>query len=50
MLPIDFLFPTHEVMGRVKPINAFVVELIGMLRKAFEIAQAITQERAARQK
>ena len=48
-LPIDFLFPTHEVMGKVKPMDAHVVELIGTLRKAFEIAQSITQEEAARQ-
>ena len=27
-LPIDFLFLTNEVMGRVKPIDAYVVELI----------------------
>ena len=49
-LPIDFLFPTHEVMGKVKPMDAYVAELIGTLRKAFEIAQGITQEEAARQK
>ena len=48
-LPIDFLCPTHEVMGRVKLMDAYVAELIGMLRKAFEIAQGITQEEAARQ-
>ena len=49
-LPIDFLFPTHDVMGKVKPMDAYVLELIGTLRKAFEIAWAITQEEAARQK
>ena len=49
-LPIDFLFPTHEVMGKVKPIDAYVAELIGTLRKAFEIARGIAQEEAARQK
>ena len=49
-LPIDFLFPTREVMGKVKPVDACVVELNGTLRKAFEIAQGITQEEAARQK
>ena len=37
-------------MGKVKPMDAYVVELIGMLRKAFEIAWGITQEEAARQK
>ena len=49
-LPIDFLFPTHEVMGKVKLMDACVAELIGMLRKAFEIAWGIAQEEAARQK
>ena len=49
-LPIDFLFPTHEVMGKMKPMDAYVAELIGTLRKAFEIARGITQEEAARQK
>ena len=49
-LPIDFLFPTNEVMGRMKPIDAYVAELISTLRKAFDIAQGITQEEAARQK
>ena len=49
-LPIDFLFPTHEVMGKMKPIDACVAELIGTLRKAFQIARGITQEEAPRQK
>ena len=49
-LPMDFLFPTHEVLGKMKPTDAYVVELIGTLRKAFEIARGITQEEAARQK
>ena len=48
-LPIDFLFPTNEVMGRMKPIDAYVVGLIGTLSKAFDIARGITQEEAARQ-
>ena len=43
--PIDFSFPTHKVMGKMKPIDAYVVELIGTLRKAFEIARGITQGR-----
>ena len=46
----NFLFPTHEVMGKVKPMDAYVAELIGMQRKALKIAQGITQEEAARQK
>ena len=45
-----FLFPTHEVMGKMKPTDAYVAELIGTLRKAFEIARDITQEEAVRQK
>ena len=49
-LPTDFLFPTHEVMGKMKPIDAYVAEFIGTLRKDFEIARGITQEEAARQK
>ena len=47
-LPINFLFPTHEVMGKMKPIDANVVELIGTLRKAFEIARGITQEECSK--
>ena len=31
-------------------MDAYVAELIGMLRKAFEIAWGITQKEAARQK
>ena len=49
-MPIDFLFPTHEVMGKVKSIDAYLVELIGTLRKSFKIARGITQEEAVRQK
>ena len=49
-LPIVYLFPTHGVMGQMKPIDAYVVELICTLRKAFNIARGITQEEAARQK
>ena len=49
-LPIDFLFPMHEAMGQMKPIDAYVAELIGTLRKAFKIARGITQEEAAGQK
>ena len=37
-------------MGRVRPIDAHVAELIGTLRKAFKIARGITQDEAARQK
>ena len=37
-LPIDFVFPTHEVMGTLKPVDSYVAELITALRKAFEVA------------
>ena len=37
-------------MGKVKPMDVYVAELIGTLKKAFEIAQGITQEEVARQK
>ena len=43
-LPIDFLSPTHEVTGKMKPIDAYVAELIGTLRKSFKIAQGITHK------
>ena len=49
-LPIDFCSPTHEVMGKMKPIDAYVAELIGTLKKAFKIARGNTQEEVARQK
>ena len=49
-LPIDFLFHTNEVMGKVKLADVYVVELIGTLTKAFEIAWGITQEEAAQKK
>ena len=37
-LPIDFVFPTHEVMGTLRPVNNYVAELISALRKAFKVA------------
>ena len=37
-LPIDFVFPTHEVMGTLRPVDSYVAELITALRKAFEVA------------
>ena len=49
-LPIDFVFPTHEVMGTLRPVDNYVAELISALRKAFEIAQNMTQMEALRQK
>ena len=49
-LPIDFVFPTHEVMGTLRPVDSYVADLITVLRKAFEVAQNMTQMEALRQK
>ena len=49
-LPIDFMFPTHEVMGTLGPVDSYVAELITALRKAFKVAQNMTQMEALRQK
>ena len=49
-LPIDFLFPTHKVMGTLRPVDSYVADLITALRKAFEVAQNMTQTEALRQK
>ena len=35
-LPIDFVFPTHEVMGTLRPVDSYVADLITALRKAFK--------------
>ena len=37
-VPIDFKFPTHEVMGTLRPVDSYVAELITALRKASEVA------------
>ena len=42
-MPIDFMFPTHEVMGKIKPVDAYVAEFIGTLRKAFKIDRGISK-------
>ena len=49
-LPINFMLPTHEVMGTLRPVDRYVAELITALRKAFEVAQNMTQIEALRQK
>ena len=49
-LPINFVFPTHEVNGTLRPVDSCVVNLIAALRKAFEVAQNVTQREALRQK
>ena len=49
-LPIDFMFPIHEVMGTLRPVDSYVADLITALRKAFEVAQNMTQTEALRQK
>ena len=48
-LPIDFMFPTHEVMGTLRPVDSYVADPITALRKAFEVAQNMTQTEALRQ-
>ena len=48
--PIDFVFPTHEVMRTSRPVDKYVAEFISALRKAFEVAQNMTQMEALRQK
>ena len=49
-LPIDFMFPVHEVMGTLRPVDSYVAELITVLRKAFEVARNMTQTEALRPK
>ena len=49
-LPIDFIFPTHEVMGTLRPVDSYVADMITALRKVFEVAQNMTQTEALRQK
>ena len=41
-LPIDFVFPTHELMGTLGPVDSYVAEQITALRKAFEVTQNMT--------
>ena len=36
--PINIVFPMHEVMGTLRPVNSYVADLITALRKAFKIA------------
>ena len=49
-LPINFVFPVHEFMGMLRPVNSYVADLIAALRKAFKVAQNMTQMEALRQK
>ena len=49
-LPIDFVFPTHKVMGTLRPVDNYVAELISALRKAFQVARNMTQTKALRQR
>ena len=37
-LQIDFVFPIHEVMGTLRPVDSCVADLITALRKAFKVA------------
>ena len=49
-LPTDFVFPTHDIMGTLRPVDNYVAELISALRKTFEVARNMTQIEALRQK
>ena len=40
----------HEVMGTLRPVDSYVADLIAGLRKAFEVAQNMTQMETLRQK
>ena len=42
--------PQHEVMGTLSPVYSYVADLITDIRKAFEVAQNMTQTEALRQK
>ena len=42
-LAINFVFPMHEVMGILRPVDSYVADLIVALRKAFKVAQNMTQ-------
>ena len=44
------MFPTHEVMGSLRPVDSYVAGLITALRKAFKVAQNITKMETLRQK
>ena len=48
-LSIDFVFLTHEVMGTLRPVDNYVIELISALRKAFKFTCNMTQTEALRQ-
>ena len=49
-MPIDFVFPTHEVMGTLRPVDSYVADLITALRNTFKVAQNMTQMETLRQK
>ena len=49
-LPIDFVFPTHEVIGTLRPVDSYVAELITALKKAFEVAQKYDSNRGIQAK
>ena len=44
------MFPTHEVMDTLRPVDSYIAYLITTLRKAFKVAQNMTQTEALRQK
>ena len=40
----------HEVMDTLRPVDSYVADLITALKKAFKVAQNMTQTEALRQK
>ena len=44
------MFPTHEVIGTLRPVDSYVAHHITALKNAFEVAQNMTQTEASRQK
>ena len=40
----------HEVMDTLRPVDSYVADLITVLKKAFKVAQNMTQTEALRQK
>ena len=43
-LPKDFLFPTHEVMGKIKPIDAYVMAKLFQTMSTMMLPETPCQE------
>ena len=44
------MFPVHEVMGTLRPVDSYAADLITALKKAFKVVQNMTQMEVLRQK